>query len=332
VPTFHKGVWAHSAGSLGEDEESIRRAIGRLADGGFDLLIPCIKQVRGYVDYHSNVARVRPEYKDWDRLTVMAESAREHGIKIHPWFCVFTEGKNSALIENHPEFRAKDREGNDAVQGNILYWACTARPEVQDYEFALYEEVMDNYDVAGVHLDYIRAGARAFCCCDYCQEAGGIKKSLTELSQKDSEWSDWIDWRAGNVTRFVERVHKAASERKMEVSAAVFPQYPECIVDDAQNWAQWAEMGLIDFIFPMNYTNSTEIAVRRTTNHIASVKGNCPVWEGLGKQSADSATSTRTLIDQTKGVLEEGADGIVIFSYPAVTDEDIEALKALGSS
>jgi len=326
---FHKGVWAHSAGSLGEDEESIRRAIARLADGGFNLLIPCIKQVSGYVDYHSKLARVRPEYQDWDRLTVITESARQHGIKIHPWFCVFTEGKNSVLMENHPEFRAKDREGNDAVQGNILHWACTARPEVQDYEFALYEEVMDNYDIAGVHLDYIRVGEHAFCRCSYCQKASGVKKPLTEISQKDVEWSGWIDWRASNVTRFVKRVREAATEKNMEVSAAVFPQYPECIVDDGQNWAQWAEMGLIDFIFPMNYTNSTEIAVRRTTNHVASAKGNCPVWEGLGKQSADSATSTQTLIEQTKGVLEEGAEGIVIFSYPAVTDEDIEALKAI---
>ncbi|NQT21233.1 MAG: hypothetical protein HQ592_16110 [Planctomycetes bacterium] len=80
----------------------------------------------------------------------------------------------------------------------------------------------------------------------------------------------------------------------------------------------------------MNYTNSTEMAARRTVNHVASVKGHCPVWEGLGKRSADSTTSTQTLIDQTKSVLKEGAQGIVIFSYPAVTDEDMNALEALG--
>jgi uncharacterized lipoprotein YddW (UPF0748 family) len=327
---FYKGVWAHSPASLGKTPEAIRKAIARLADGGFDLLIPCVKQVSGLVDYHSKVARVKPEYDDWDPLAVIAEEAKATGIKVHPWFCVFTEGKHSVLMEQNPELRAMDREGNPAMQGKNLYWTCTARPEVQDYEFALYEEVMNNYDVAGVHLDYIRAGAKGFCSCEFCHEAGGVKKPLTELTPKDDEWSGWIDWRADNITRFVKRVHDAAAERQMEVSAAVFPQYPECIVDDAQNWALWAEMGLIDFMFPMNYTNSTEMAARRTVNHVASVKGHCPVWEGLGKRSADSTTSTQTLIDQTKSVLKEGAQGIVIFSYPAVTDEDMNALEALG--
>ena len=320
---FGKAVWILPRRDFPEGEESIKKVVRRLAEGGFNILIPCVKGTDGYIDYDSKVGNVRPESQEFDFLEVLAREAQDKGVKVHPWLCVFTEGKGSALLASNRELAAIDREGN------TTRWACTARPEVQDYEFALYEEIMDNYDVAGVHLDYIRTGDG--CYCDYCQQASGIDANIAELTSKDQQWGDWITWRASNVTKFVARVHGAAVKRGLEVSAAVFTEYPAGIASNGQDWEEWAKRGLVDYIFTMNYTNIAELAAKYTRNHIAILQGACPVWEGLGKESSGSSLTTPMLVEQIKAVLREGANGIVIFAYSALTDEDIEAIRSLSS-
>ncbi|MCD6336092.1 MAG: hypothetical protein J7M27_12330, partial [Candidatus Latescibacteria bacterium] len=68
---------------------------------------------------------------------------------------------------------------------------------------------------------------------------------------------------------------------------------------------------------------------KRTRNHIAQIKGGCQVWAGLGKRSSRSVLSTEALVAQTKVAMEEGAEGIVIFAYSSLTDEDMAALAKL---
>jgi hypothetical protein len=36
------------------------------------------------------------------------------------------------------------------------------------------------------------------------------------------------------------------------------------------------------------------------------------------------------MVDQIRAAKEEGADGVVLFHYPALSDEDFSAIKGLG--
>ena len=156
-----KATWIHHLPKEGPD--AVRQVARRLADAGFDLLIPCIKNPDGYIDYHGKVANIRPEFQEWDPLRVLTEEARKVGLKVHPWCCVFPEGDGSKLLQEHPEYVARDPSGEPIGAGayknqrpQMPRWACSSRPEVQDYEYAIYEELLNNYDIDGVHLDYIR--------------------------------------------------------------------------------------------------------------------------------------------------------------------------------
>ena len=326
-----KATWIHHLPKEGPD--AVRQVARRLADHGFDLVIPCIKNPDGYIDYHGTTALVRPEFTDWDPLRVLTEESRKVGLKVHPWCCVFREGDGSKLLQEHPEYVAMDPSGEPVLAGRWkIRWACSARPEVHDYEFAMYEELMDNYDIDGVHLDYIRynhpASGQHSCFCSYCRET--FKKQTgaePTTDQATREWAAWIDWRAANITRFVERLRAAAKEKGKEVSAAVFSDYPTSIVSIGQDWEDWGKRRLVDFMFPMNYTMSTKIAIKRTRNHVAALAGaGIPLWEGLWNRPA---MSTPMLMEQVHGVLAQGAQGIVIFEYYGLDDEDLRALQRL---
>jgi len=312
-----KGTWVHSLKNLGDSPDELERHLDRLAAARFDLIIPCVKNPPGYVDFRTDVGNVNPEYPEWDPLAVLNDRAAAKGIKVHPWFCVFPEGEGSKLLAEHPEYAA--------AFDYRFRWGCACRPEVQDYALALYESLLTDYPVPGVHLDYIRTGG--LCTCDYCtteMKQQGV--DIQSIEHRAPGMSAWVDWRCERVTAFVERVHSITQAKRIELSAAVFTDYPTCRHSNGQDWVAWAERGIVDFLFPMNYTNSTRDARMRTRCHRALVGDRCPLWEGLGKHSSASALSTQVMVEQIKVCLEEGSQGIVLFSYPALSDGDLAAI------
>ena len=317
---FGLGVWSHNIKDFGGEEE-IRRRAAELADAGFDLVIPCVKNPPGLADFFTDVADVNPDYPAWDPLKVLIEACGARGVKVHPWFCVFAEGERSRLLRGHPECRAKTDERPE--------WACACRPQVQDYLLALYRSLAERYRPAGLHLDYIRTGGP--CKCESCEaEMRGRGVAIQEVKQGTPEFEVWTDWRVANITGFVRRMRDLTSEEGLELSAAVFAGYPECIPSQAQDWVQWAEAGLVDSLFPMNYTQSTRVAVMRTKAHLAQVAGKVPVWEGLCKRAGQFARLTPgQLGEQIQAVLATGAQGAVVFSYGSLKAEDYAEVRRL---
>jgi uncharacterized lipoprotein YddW (UPF0748 family) len=313
---FSLGVWAHSIGNFGESPEEVRRHVGRLAEAGFDLIIPCVKNPPGAVDFFTDAAEVNEAYPAWDPLKVLIQASRERGIKVHPWFCVFLEGEKSRLLGEHPEYGAKN-EGNSR-----LHWTCAMRPEVQDYVYDLYVRLAERYRPDGLHLDYIRTGGP--CKCDYCREqmaAEGV--DVERAAWGTPPFERWTAWRTSRITDFVRRMREYTAAHDLELSAAVFRDYPQSVPSQGQDWVGWANEGLVDFVFPMNYDES-EINVRRLTReHVKLVDDKVALWEGLMK---DKLTPPQ-LARQVRAVLQLRTKGAVIFHYPALTDEDLAAMK-----
>ena len=53
------------------------------------------------------------------------------------------------------------------------------------------------------------------------------------------------------------------------------------------------------------------------------------MWEGLGKWSSRSQLTPKELLAQAHLCREEGAEGVVVFAYSSLTDEDLEALRRI---
>lgn len=334
MSNLRKAVWLHA---LPDTPAAVKRIAQRLAEARFDLLIPCVKQVTGMADYHSHVAKVNDKFRAWDPLAELATEANRLGLAVHAWCCVFPEGEHSNLLATHPEYTAVTGQEKDLKPWvENFRWACPNRPEVQDYEAAIYQELLDNYPLAGVHLDYIRF-THGICFCDYCQAdyrkaTGGDLGALGFFGWNPKEAQDmdtWIQWRCGVITRFVERLRAATRQAKKQLSAAVFHYYPGGLLDIGQDWEAWARAGLLDHVFPMNYAVSTAIAAKWTRNNVASLAGatgGCRHWEGILRPQS---MSTERFVRHIRGVADAGVEGITIFEYPYLTDADLPALAKL---
>jgi uncharacterized lipoprotein YddW (UPF0748 family) len=273
------------------------------------------------VDFFTEVADVNPECPEWDPLRVLIDACQGKGIKVHTWFCVFREGEGSRLLRGNPDFAAQVPDPN---------WACACREEVQDYEYDLCRSVAERYSPDGLHLDYIRTGEP--CRCEFCRERmleRGI--DITKLTWNpwylnDSDLEAWTEWRVSRITDFVRRIHGSTRQLDMELSAAVFAGYPDCIYIQGQDWVEWARADLIDYLFPMNYTTSLRYAIARTISHLALVRGNVPVWEGLAM--AMQPHQPHIIPELVRSVRDAGAQGAVLFHYPFLSDQDLKAIKS----
>jgi len=317
-----KGVWSYPAYDFVGGPEKVEEMVNRLASYGFNLIIPAVKDERGLFVFKTSRGKRYPMVDEWDPLRKLVETAHNYGLEVHPWLCVFHEGEESIFLEEHPEYRALDIKGNP-IKGN---WACPGELEVQMHELELYKEVMENYDVDGVHLDYIRYANIDMCCCEKCKDIDkklGIR--LNELNRRHPKWPEWVELRIKNITTFVKRLREESKKYGLDVSAAVFSDYPRCMVNNGQDWVSWAEMKLVDHLFPMTYTQIVKEVKAATKNHVAQLKDtDILLAEGLAPWIP---LKTSILIEEVKIAYLTGADGVIFYHYGSLTDEALESIK-----
>lgn len=179
-----RGIWAHP-GDFGKSESEVEAFLKLLQKCRIQVVVPLVKDTAGNIFWQSKRFReaVHPDYRDFDLLRVITKVAPKYKIKVHAWLCDFTEGKDGAAFNLHPEWAMLDPQGHltseekltaDQVYGPV--WMCPARrPGYTDqWLLPMIEEIVRDYPVDGIHHDYVRypgdAAPDSYCFCDYCLE------------------------------------------------------------------------------------------------------------------------------------------------------------------
>lgn len=81
----------------------------------------------------------------------------------------------------------------------------------------------------------------------------------------DSAPAVWDAWRTEQVTRLVREIHAMvrAARRPVQLSAAVGASPEEARRRHHQDSLSWIRQGLIDAVYPMNYSEDTRVFARR---------------------------------------------------------------------
>ncbi len=300
----------------------------RLHECGFNAIMPNIAwggialYESEYLPHSSIVAHYG------DQIADCVAAAREYGIEVHPWKVNFYLGSTDAAFRHRVE-----EEGRLQVDynGNTIDWLCPSSPENQELEFNVMVEMATKYDVAGVHFDFIRYPNANACFCPRCrerfqQDTGIQVKDWPEDTRSDPKIKEaWIQWRCDQSSRLVQRTSKAVHEIKphCQVSTAVGRTYPCVRQSVGQDWVYWIEQGWLDFICPMDYTNSDSDFTRYVATQMGQIAGRIPFYPGIGALSSSSRLSADRVAAQINITRQLGADGFVIFQYTHATAEGI---------
>jgi uncharacterized lipoprotein YddW (UPF0748 family) len=340
--------------------EAVRASVQRAKENGFtDLVV----QVRGRGDafYNSQweprAEELMGQPVEFDPLALMIQEAHAQGLRVHAWlnaYLVANVGKlpdlQQHIIYQHPdwlmvprslaaqlyrmdpkspEYLAKLRDYMRANRQTIegLY-ASPAHPDVKEHLRRVWLDVLEKYDVDGLHYDYVRYPNYNF---DYSRKS--LERFRAELEPKldEAERQKYAAFAAKNpliyatafparyaqfqreqVTDLVESIYHAVKARKPDVavSAAVFPDAGEGYRSRYQDWKVWLRHGALDIVCPMAYTPDTDVFKKQMAQALNMSAGH-PVWGGIGswRQPVDST------LEKIKAARDLGAQGFILFSY-----------------
>lgn len=181
-----RAVWAHPT-SIAFNDSSTQAFVEHCKRANINLIVLLVEFSDKQVYYQSKKFpdAVAPAFKNFDPLAAVIREAHKRGIRVHAWLCSFTQSADGSVMQQHPEWAVRNPEGKIPTQaeylgGNVPYyinWMCPARrPGYTDqWLLPMIEEIVANYDVDGIHHDYVRypgdVAPDSYCFCDYCLDA-----------------------------------------------------------------------------------------------------------------------------------------------------------------
>ncbi len=307
-----RGAWIHSGyGIQGSDWD---HTVGVLKSNGFNAIFPNLVWA-GVAHYPSKLLPVSPRAKDQgDQIAACLAACRKYGIELHVWKV------NYYLLHAPREFLSELRTAGRTqknTKGEDVNWLCPSHPENLALERDSMLEVARDYDVDGIHFDYIRYPDREACFCAGCRE-----RFETEANVKITDWPDEVltgesaprfaDWRREQITRLVRTVSQEAHalKPKLKVSAAVWGGWANARQSIGQDAQAWIDAGYLDFVCPMNYESEDEAFAGWTRKQVEAINRKTPLYIGIG---AYRLSGPEQLARQIQLSRELGADGFILF-------------------
>lgn len=327
-----RAVWDHSG--MGLYPGDWRRTCQLLKNAGFsDLYVNVAGS--GFAHYASDVLpRSRVFDEQGDQLAACVAAAKPLGLRVHAWLlCFSTEG---ATQDRVAVFRKRGWLLTKP-DGSALTWLDPAALDVRSYLVRAVHEMAVNYKVDGIHLDFVRYP-------DYASSLGPTVKARFERAtgRRAADWPEdvkngalratFIRWRADQVSDFVQaarRTVKRDAPGKL-LTAAVFGKYPSCLDAVGQDWESWVNIGLVDYVMPMNYTENLSKFNEWLGQQTRTRKQAMKIIPGIGVTAAESRLDAAQVIDQIQAVRRAGCPGFALFDLDITLRQEILPVLRMG--
>jgi uncharacterized lipoprotein YddW (UPF0748 family) len=246
-----------------QTESEVKAILLNCASLGFNTVL---FQVRGQADayYRSRLEpwadRLGGRDPGFDPLEVACREARRLGLSLHAWLNVMPAWKGitppsdrTHVALRHPDWIVVGRSGRRQPLNDHYLCLNPCLPAVRDHVTSVCRDIASRYPVDGLHLDYIRFIEGDW---SYDEKTLALFRQKTGARPEDRP-EEWTAFRRAAVTELVGMIRRAVQEERPEaiLSAAVFPT-AKARWGIHQDAAGWVKSGLVDWVFPMTYTDS----------------------------------------------------------------------------
>lgn len=289
--------------------------------------------------------------KEKDLFEPVLKEAKKNGLRVHAWVVAFNK-PNQDLVREKKQWFVVNRNGESCVDKPAYVphylWLCPSREDTRSFLLSGVQELLERYDLDGVHLDYIRLpdiflpeGLRPkygiekgkdeygphydYCYCQYCRDGfkGEYGVDPLEIQFGTRFWYQWVQWRADRITAFVRDFHKVVKsyDNTLETSAAVFATPGTSYRYVFQQWARWPLDSLQPMIYHEYYDRGVDWIGEAVLEGVSTGKKIVAgIFLGFMKTEEDVMRATQV-------ALEKGAQGICWFVYPIPKAEHKNAIR-----
>lgn len=347
------GVWLRP---VEKNREDISKTLDRLKKSGIDNVF-LETYYQGYTIFPSStmaaygIKEQKPEFQGWNPLQTWIEEAHKRDMKIQIWFQTFYAGSEDIspyskhILSVYPEWANYQKKNagcsrpRPSISEHNGYFLDPANPNVQKFLTSLLTEIVTNYNVDGLNIDYIRYpkslspdipsyldsswGYTAHARAEFKNLYG---KDPVNLESSDPLMSKWLQYRQGKVTDFVSSLRSIVGDRNIMISTVIFPGQQDTAVTKLQNWALWAQNGYVDAFTPLLMSSDSYMAGNSVKEIRALSGGNVCILSGLFEPFTSG--SPADLLAQIASVRREGSSGVILFDNAHLNDDFITALSA----
>jgi len=297
----------------------------------------------GYSIYPSKITEQNPMTVGTDPLLWAVQEAHKRNIELHAWTWIFAVGnvKHNPLIGrsyNYPgpiisknyDLALLGTDGNMIPINQNEYWLDPSNTRSRDILLSLMEEMVKNYQIDGIQLDYIRYPF---------QKNNNYMGFNTESRQKfeiETGYSldkldyntlkSWNEWKTKQISLFVKDVSENLRKIKpgIRISAAVFGgNRARRLSTIQQDWESWVNNGWIDILNPMIYSTNTAQLEESLDYLVKSVGSKAFIYPGIAVRQLENAD----MLEQIYAIKDKGMVGNTLFAMAHLGTEKSELLS-----
>ncbi len=294
-----------------------------------------IFQVRGQGDayYNSNFEpRAQALSGSWDPLQTAIDAAHANGMKLHAWINTMplwngtTPPSTSTTIPHpwyntNPSYRIEDINGNLQPLQSGYVIANPINPQWQQHINNIADDIVSNYDVDGLQLDYTRyVGSIDFDALPHDAQSHAMFQAATGLDGADpanvGAYQQYIRDRITDLVGDLKTTVKNA-DPNAQLSAAVWRDPDIGANQYLQEYRTWLENDLLDIAMPMMYLHqSNNYLLQPNIQSVMSIPTNTLIAPGLGPYlHAVYGDSTDLVTQQLQALYGAGANGSTMYDW-----------------
>jgi len=318
-----RAIWASTSDI--EDAEAVDLLVERCTRAGLNTIVADIHVRNSFMARSELMPWTAEKWAEFDPLGYLVEQAHAAGLEVHAWFCVsYRDPAFNRWFEETfgVDVRMYDKEGEVAKLVSDVH-----RQEYRDFMVDLMVGVARDYDVDGIHLDYIRTKGKCFCEKCRAEFAEQFGRPLAEATEED-----WVAWQRQAIGDIVRRTAEGvrAVRPDAKLSAAVFSSMRGGAAQ-GQDPAGWARQGWIDIVIPMDYAMQSLQVRANEREFLEALDDDDTLVTGLSlyqRSGTDvSSRPTELLRQQIELVRSMGIHGYCLFAFSHLSDEQLELLR-----
>lgn len=310
--------WPTQGASVKTQKEELCKILDRLEEENFNTVI-FQTRAQGRVFYRSKIEPLSPYFnhgENFDPLAFAIEECHKRGLECHAWIITYPMERAQMQYTGKGRRRKSTPVRNKPDYYKLLnntWYLDPGRPETRDLIVSIVSEIVTNYDVDGVHFDYIR----------YPSNTGKFPDEDTY--KKYGNGKILADWRRDNITQLVTEIYDKVKSIKdwVQVSSSPLGRYkilPHISPNDGwtayetvfQDAGYWMQNGKHDLVFPMMY-HRERYFYPFLDDWVANSNGRTVV-PGLGVYQMDEQNwSLQDITNQMKYIRDQKVKGTAYF-------------------
>ncbi|MDO4790098.1 MAG: family 10 glycosylhydrolase [Porphyromonas sp.] len=325
LTTLHGLDWPKTRTASSQKKE-VDRMLDSLRSANFNTVFIQVRG-RGDVIYRSKFEPIMvpfrsamQEDKSYDPLAYVIKGCHDRGMECHAWMVTLKMGAISDLRHAPKDAYIKKYKAYTIRHNGEIYMNPAAE-HPRKFLADMAKELAANYNIDGIHLDYIRYPERA----ELLKDQRNYKQSRTNLPHSL--------WREENIQKTVSTIYDAVKSvnPKIQVSASPIGKYRKIATDNGHIWTAkesvhqdppaWKRMGKIDFVVPMMYFKGEDFFhhLKEWNKQMeGQVVAGLASYKMLKSQGGWSYTELKQQIDSCRA--EAGLGGICFFRAEQLFD------------